>query len=125
MTLTTEELPQKPPAPPFYVDDDGDICDAEGWLVCCPAYDVWPDRSRVSQDICAALNENAALRAEVEKLREAKGLLGELLDAFDEHIALPDANCSCPIYFPCGVCVKYSLARDVANRVRAALGEGG
>ena len=50
-----------------------------------------------------------------------KGLLADMCDAFEEHVALPDANCSCHINPPCGDCTGYSFARDVLAAARAAL----
>lgn len=36
-----ERAPYDTPVYPFHIDEDGDICDANGWLVCCPAREVW------------------------------------------------------------------------------------
>lgn len=45
------------PKRPFSVDSDHDICDANGWLVCCPAYTVWPGNKRsTAVRLCAVLN---------------------------------------------------------------------
>lgn len=44
------------PKLPLTVDDEGNIVDANGWLVACPAYRVWPDTNAHARMICVALN---------------------------------------------------------------------
>lgn len=51
-----EERPFGAPRSPFHVDADGDIMDADGWLVCCPARDVWHNDLQHAEAICQALN---------------------------------------------------------------------
>lgn len=48
-----------------------------------------------------------------------KAALNDLLMAFDEHVALPDANCSCHLSPPCGDCETYSFAREAVAQARA------
>ncbi len=49
--------PYADPQKPFVVDEYGDICDANGWLVFETATDVWPDRQSLADRICANLND--------------------------------------------------------------------
>jgi len=51
-----DRAPYPAPQRPFCVDADGDICDANGWMIASPAYGVWPDREELARAICAALN---------------------------------------------------------------------
>lgn len=49
------------PTPPFWVDEDGDVVDADGWLICRPAKEVWPDGDKEhARWVCEALNAQAA-----------------------------------------------------------------
>ena len=81
--------PILPPERPFYIDQDGDICDANGWLVCCPARDVWPDGDNAhAKDLLMVLNRRAvsfeehnrlvekAVRAALERAAEKADELG-------------------------------------------------
>ena len=51
-----EGPPYDAPKHPFYMDKDGDICDANGWLVMVTPYGVWPDTEHHAQTVLAALN---------------------------------------------------------------------
>jgi hypothetical protein len=63
--------PILPPERPFYIDQDGDICDANGWLVCCPARDVWPDGDNAhAKDLLMVLNRRAVSFEEHNRLVE-------------------------------------------------------
>ena len=70
-----------------------------------------------------ALVENASIRhrlkaAEAE-LAEAKMHVAEMITAFEEHVALPDKNCSCHISPPCGDCTENDYARETLSEARA------
>ena len=66
----------------------------------------------------AAEAERDALRAE---LAEAKMHVAEMITAFEEHVALPDKNCSCHISPPCGDCTENDYARETLSEARAFL----
>lgn len=55
--MDADDKPFGAPRPPFRVDHDGDIVDADGWLVVCPARDVWHDDRTHALNVCRALNE--------------------------------------------------------------------
>lgn len=59
MTDMIDGAPYKTPRYPFHIDPDGDICDVNGWLVCCPAYAVWEDDKTHAHAILHLLNKNA------------------------------------------------------------------
>jgi len=60
--------------------------------------------------------EQTEIRAE-----RAEAALGQLLMAFDEHVALPDRNCSCHLAPPCGDCETYSFAREAHAEAKALI----
>lgn len=57
-----DSAPYKYPIYPFFLNEDGDICDVNGWLVCCPAKEVWGkyDDKTYAQDILKLLNKTVA-----------------------------------------------------------------
>lgn len=56
-----ETPPYDAPVHPFYIDEDGDICDAHGWLVMVLPYGVWPDTEHHAQTVLKALNKHPFL----------------------------------------------------------------
>lgn len=65
-----DDRPWGVPVPPFRVDQDGDIVDAEGWLVCCPACDVWRYGDRLhAERLCQQLNAVHATPPSAERNR--------------------------------------------------------
>ena len=48
-------------------------------------------------------------------LARARSLLADMIDAFEEHVCLPEKNCSCHIAPPCGDCEQYSFAREAID----------
>jgi len=66
----------------------------------------------------AAETELAALKAE---LAGAKMHVAEMITAFEEHVALPDKNCSCHISPPCSDCTENDYARETLSEARAFL----
>ena len=68
----TSETPLWAPRTPFFIDDDGDIADADGHLVCCPARDVWANDEAHALWVLRCFQDAdriAALEAEIERLR--------------------------------------------------------
>jgi len=52
------------------------------------------------------------------------GLEG-MVQAFEEHVAVPDRNCSCHLNPPCGDCVTWGFAREAVETAEKLLKEGG
>ena len=72
----------------------------------------------------AEADKRTASIGELEaKLAKALAALDGLVLAFDEQVALPDANCSCHIAPPCGDCEAYSFARDAYSDAVTTLAE--
>ncbi len=76
--------PYDAPVHPFYIDEDGDICDANGWLVMVTPYGIWPDVEHHAQTVLKALNKHPFLtpdqmrdkrRAEVKQMMRDQGRL--------------------------------------------------
>lgn len=44
-----------------------------------------------------------------------------LILAFDDHVSLPEPDCSCIFAPPCGDCVENSFAREALSDARAFL----
>lgn len=49
-------VPFGAPRQPFRIDKQGDIVDADGWLVCRPARGLWHDDEAHARGVCDALN---------------------------------------------------------------------
>jgi len=64
--------PIRPPQGPFFIDEDGDIADADDWLVCCPARDVWEDDQAHAQWVLKAFEAADRVTALEAELREAR-----------------------------------------------------
>ncbi len=47
--------PYDVPQHPLRIDEDGDICDANGWLVACPARGVWKNDAEHAEQVLARL----------------------------------------------------------------------
>jgi hypothetical protein len=54
----------------------------------------------------------------ISRLRIA---LDEMVQAFDEHVMLPEKNCSCHSAPPCADCVENDFARNALANARDAL----
>jgi len=76
----------------------------------------WWARDKARADAAGA--ERDALKAE---LAEAKMHVSEMITAFEEHVALPDKNCSCHISPPCSDCTENDYARETLSEARAFL----
>jgi len=60
--VTEEEWPPyDAPVHPFYIDEGGDICDANGWIVMVTPYGIWPDTENHVQTVLKALNKHPFL----------------------------------------------------------------
>lgn len=49
------------------------------------------------------------------------GCLEELVMAFNDHVCLPDRNCSCHIAPPCGDCEQNMQAREALQSAMACI----
>lgn len=56
------------------------------------------------------------------RLRNA---LDEMVQAFEEHVHLPDRSCRCHIAPPCNDCVENNFARNALENARTILREAG
>jgi len=59
VALEEEEAfpPYDAPVKPFYIDEDGDICDANGWLIAVMPYGIWPDMELHAGTVLDALSD--------------------------------------------------------------------
>jgi len=105
--------PILPPERPFYIDQDGDICDANGWLVCCPARDVWPDGDNAhAKDLLMVLNRRAVSFEEHNRLVEkaVRAALERAVTCCEDELRNTAMLMSNP--------PKSSAAWDAANSIR-------
>ena len=85
------------------------------------------ENERLKQELNASENEAAMWQGKSERLGERiKPLeiaLGELFEAFDEHVVLPEGGCSCHVSPPCNYCTDYGFAFHARESARAALNQ--
>ena len=67
-----EHPPYDTPAKPFHIDEDGDICDANGWLVAVMPYGVWPDLERHAHTVLEALSESREYLLTLDEMRDKR-----------------------------------------------------
>jgi hypothetical protein len=61
----------------------------------------------------------------VRRAEDYKAALSQMVDAFDEHVDIPDRNCSCHLAPPCSDCETWSFAREARETARELLKSGG
>jgi hypothetical protein len=58
------------------------------------------------------------IEALVGQIATLSGAVGELLLVVDDHVVVPDRNCSCHLEPPCGDCETWSYARETLEKTR-------